>query len=244
MATPLIAVVGETASGKTDLALRLAKQFKGEVICADSSTVRRKLDIGSAKPAADERALVPHHLLDIIDPCERFTVAKFKQLAEEAIADITSRGNVPIMAGGSGLYIDSVVYGYNFVSKSDQTDRKKLRSTTLLLGIKPERELLKSNITQRVDAQLAAGLEAEVLALVERYGWDCPGLKNIAYAQWRGYFEGSETLADTRQKIIKANLDLAKRQRTWFKRNKSIQWQTTPVNWTNVVGIVTTFLQK
>jgi tRNA dimethylallyltransferase len=89
---------------------------------------------------------------------------------------------------------------------------------------------------------LSAGLEAEVQRLGDYYGWDCEGLKGVGYAQWRDYFKGTQTLLETRQKVIKANLDLAKRQRTWFKCEKSIRWFPTPVNWTNIVDSVTTFL--
>ena len=91
---------------------------------------------------------------------------------------------------------------------------------------------------------LTDGLEAEVKQLAEQYGWDCEALKGVGYAQWQNYFLGTQNLADTRAKIIKANLDLAKRQRTWFKRNKSIQWFDTPVNWQQLVASVTTFLQS
>jgi tRNA dimethylallyltransferase len=89
---------------------------------------------------------------------------------------------------------------------------------------------------------LANGLEEEVRGLAERYGWQAEALKGIAYAQWRGYFEGRESQEIVRQRIIKATRDLAKRQRTWFKRNKSIQWFSTPVKWPKVVDSVTTFL--
>jgi tRNA dimethylallyltransferase len=91
---------------------------------------------------------------------------------------------------------------------------------------------------------LAAGLENEVRLLSQKYGWQAEGLRGVGYTQWRGYFEGDQSLAETRAKIIKATLDLAKRQRTWFKRNKSIQWLPTPVKWTEVVDLVTTFLDK
>jgi tRNA dimethylallyltransferase len=89
---------------------------------------------------------------------------------------------------------------------------------------------------------LEAGLEFEVQALSGKYGWDAEPMKGVGYAQWREYFAGSQTLEQTRDKIIKATMDLAKRQRTWFKRNKSIHWIDTPVNWQNVVDTVTTFL--
>src|SRR5437868_387632 len=99
MATPLVVIVGETASGKSALGIELAEKFSGEIICADSRTVYRGMDIGTAKPSAEDRARVPHHLLDVVDPDERFTAAEFKRLANEAIADIAGRGKLPIMVG-------------------------------------------------------------------------------------------------------------------------------------------------
>lgn len=289
MNRPLIVIVGETASGKSALALRLAQEFDGEIICADSWTVRRGTDIGAAKPTAEERAAVPHHLLDVAGPDEDFTAAVFKRLANQAIADIAARGRLPIMVGGTGLYIDGVLYDYGFLPAGDRTARvalnalsvgellqkitaagiamgdvdqrnkrrlirlietngaqptkRKLRPNALIIGLKIERLELERRITKRVDTMLAAGLEGEVRALVERYGWECEALKGIGYAQWREYFEGRQSLAETRQQIIKATLDLAKRQRTWFKRNKSIRWFTTSVNWLEVVDSVTTFLE-
>jgi tRNA dimethylallyltransferase len=284
----LLVIVGETASGKSGLALRLAQKFKGEIICADSWTVRQEVDIGTAKPTAEERKLVPHHLLDVVGPDEDFTAAVFKGLANAAITDIASRGKLPVMAGGTGLYIDGVVYDFGFLPAGDRTDREALnllsapellrkiadlgielgnidtgnkrrlirlietngamptrqglRDNTLIIGLKTDHEVLEERVIKRVDAMLADGLEAEVRALAGRYGWDCEALKGVGYAQWQGHFSGTQSLLETRQKIIKATLDLAKRQRTWFRRNKSIQWFTTPVNWHEVVDSVTTFL--
>jgi tRNA dimethylallyltransferase len=118
----------------------------------------------------------------------------------------------------------------------------EIRPNTLIIGLAPAAEELKQKINSRTDAMLAAGLEHEVRRLVDRYGWECEALKGVGYVQWRGYFDGSATLGETRARIIGATLDLAKRQRTWFKRNKSIHWISTPVKWPNVVEEVTTFL--
>jgi tRNA dimethylallyltransferase len=287
--SPLLVVVGETASGKTALAIRLAQEFNGEIICADSWTVRRGVNIGTAKPTAEEQALVPHHLLDVVGPDEDFTAAVFKDLANRAITDITARGKLPIMVGGTGLYVDGVLYDYGFLPAGDRVSRelvsiltipellemisakgidlgdvdtrnkrrlvrlletngarptkKPLRDNTLIIGLKTERDQLQQRVTERVDNMLNVGLEDEVRALVERYGWGCEALKGISYAQWRGYFDGVDSREVTRQKIIKATLDLAKRQRVWFKRNKSIHWFTTPVNWMEIVDSITTFLE-
>ncbi|HZL08310.1 MAG TPA: tRNA (adenosine(37)-N6)-dimethylallyltransferase MiaA [Candidatus Dormibacteraeota bacterium] len=287
---PLLVIVGETASGKTELAIRLARQFDGEIICADSWTVRREANIGTAKPTEAERAAVPHHLLDVVAPDEDFTAAVFKRLANQAIDDISNRGKLPIMVGGTGLYVDGVIYDYGFLPAGDRSDREELnrlgveellkritdlklelgdidtrnkrrlirlietqgarptrqemRGNTLIIGLKTDRVVLEDRIVKRCDAMLAVGLEAEVKGLADHYGWDCEALKGVGYAQWRGYFSGTQNLAETRQKIIKANLDLAKRQRTWFKRNKSIQWFPAPVNWNEIVDSVTTFLER
>lgn len=287
---PLLVVVGETASGKSALALDLAERYNGELICADSWTVRRQLNIGTAKPSAKEQARVPHHLVDVVDPDEDFTAAVFKQLANQAITDISKRGKLPIMVGGTGLYIDGVLFDYNFLPEGEpglreelnrlsipellerveaagldaggvdirnkrrlirlletagatQT-RQELRANTLIIGLQPERDELKQRITDRTDAMLQAGLEQEVQALSQQYGCDAEGLKGIGYREWQDYFLGTQSLEQTRGRIISSTVGLAKRQRTWFKRNKSIQWLSTPVDYTQVDELVTTFLNN
>lgn len=128
---PLIVITGPTASGKTGLAVRLAAQWDGEIVCADSRTVYRGMDIGTAKPTPEEQALVPHWLLDIASPGERFTVADFKRLATEAIADIRSRDKIPFLVGGTGLYVDAVVLGYSFGPDSDSERRAELEQLSI-----------------------------------------------------------------------------------------------------------------
>jgi tRNA dimethylallyltransferase len=286
----LLVIVGETASGKSALALQMAQQYDGELICADSWTVRREVNIGTAKPSEADEALVPHHLLDIVGPDEDFTAAVFKGLANEKIKEISARGKLPIMVGGTGLYIDGVLFDYGFLEQGDRSARERLnvlsndellaeiaveglelgdvdvrnkrrlirlletngavpkrselRHNTLILGLQPDRYELNSRIETRVDAMLKAGLEDEVRSLVERYGWEAEGLKGVGYGQWQGYLNGTESITETRQKIIKATSDLAKRQRTWFRRNKSIHWLPTPVKTDQVVDLITTFLSE
>ncbi len=123
---PLIAIVGPTASGKTSLAIRLAKKFGGEIICADSRTVYKGLDIGTAKPTIYEQSNVPHWGLDLLDPDERFTAADFKQYALEKISEIRSRGHVPFLVGGTGLYIDAVIFDFQFEGNVDMELRNNL----------------------------------------------------------------------------------------------------------------------
>ncbi len=286
--TPLLVIVGQTASGKSKLALELAQALNGEIICADSMTVRQGADIGSAKPSEKEMELVPHHLIDVVRPNEPFTAAQFKLLAQAAIDDISNRGKLPIMVGGTGLYIDGVIYDYEFLPPASpeirqrlneltneqlinvirdlgleiggvdinnnrrlirlietdgaQPTKQELRANTLVLGVELNNDELDSRIEQRVDSMFSSGLEREVKQLADQFGWDCETLKGVGYSQWRNYFLGTQSLQETRKYIVKATQDLAKRQRTWFKRNKSIHWIITPVKWQDVVAIVTTNL--
>lgn len=124
--TPLIVIVGQTASGKSALALRLAQQYNGEIVAADSRTVYRGMDIGTAKPTTEEQRLVRHHLLDIADPGQQFTVADFQRLAGQAITDIADRGHVPFLVGGSGLYVDAVLYNFSLRPLADPFERERL----------------------------------------------------------------------------------------------------------------------
>lgn len=122
----LITILGPTASGKTSLAIQLAQEVDGEIICADSRTIYRGMDIGTAKPSKQERAQIPHHLLDLVDPGEHLSVAAFKTLAEAQIHEIAARGKVPFLVGGSGLYIDAVLFDYQFPAPADPERRAQL----------------------------------------------------------------------------------------------------------------------
>jgi tRNA A37 N6-isopentenylltransferase MiaA len=126
-------------------------------------------------------------------------------------------------------------------NNGQRPSRKPLRDNTLILGISIPREVLRERITQRVDAMLAAGLEKEVESLARQYGWQVEPMKGIGYAEWKEYSAGVQSLTETRERIIKTSMDLAKRQRTWFKRNDSIQWLSYR---SNAVEIITTYLNK
>jgi tRNA dimethylallyltransferase len=285
--SPLIVVVGETASGKSKLALQLAQQFAGEIICADSTTVRREINIGSAKPSKNEQSIIRHHLIDIIGANEVFTAACFQGMATQEIMVIAARAKLPIMVGGSGLYIDGVLYDYSFLETADHTElnnldsnqlidkaissgldisnidennkrrlirfiesegrmptKKPMRTNTLVIGLSLDRSMLLERVTKRVNSMLDEGLEDEVKGLVNQYGWSSEALKAIGYSQWQDYVSGSQSLDETRRLIINHSMKLAKRQRTWFKRNKSIHWFSNPVNYTSIVELVTTFLDE
>jgi tRNA dimethylallyltransferase len=128
---PLIVIVGPTASGKTSLAIGLAQEVNGEIICADSRTVYKGMDIGTAKPTPEEQAAVPHWGLDLVEPGERFTAADFKQYALEKIAEIRARGKVPFLVGGTGLYVDAILFDYQFGDDSDRSIRQQLEKMSI-----------------------------------------------------------------------------------------------------------------
>lgn len=286
--TPLVVIVGETASGKSELAVQLAEAFDGEVIAADSWTVYKDFTIGTAKPDAATRSRVPHYLLDIADPQIGFSAAEYKRHALAAIAGIASRRKLPILVGGTGLYVDSVLFDFSFLPPASPELREKLnglsreellvmieqsgydlygidvrnkrrlirliesnglrpnrddrlRPNSLVIGMRVEREELRARIAKRVDAMLSAGLEEEVGKLAQLYGWNVEPMKGIGYREFYEYFNGSQTIDETKERIISSSLNLAKRQRTWFKRNKSIHWISKQ---DEAVELITTFLNK
>ena len=287
---PLIAIVGQTATGKTELSIKLAAKFDGAIISADSWVVRRNVDIGTAKPSLQQRKIVPHYMLDVVEPDEDFSAARYKQEATKSITQVINNGKVPVIVGGTGLYVDAVLYDYSFLPAPSAKVRTRLNSMTLnelhklaesrglplesvdtrnkrrvirlietngraarhgnirpcslLIGLySPKDELIK-RITMRVERMIMDGLIDEVNVLKRQYGWDCEALKGIGYHEWKLYFESNQTLETTKQRIVVDTYNLAKRQYTWFKRNKSIHWFSTPVNYTMVEDLVTTFLNK
>lgn len=130
MEAPLVVIVGPTASGKSSLAMKLAEQFGGEIICADSRTVYKYMDIGTAKPSAEDQAKIPHWGLDLVEPGERFSAVDFKNYAVEKIAEIRARGHIPFLVGGTGLYVDAIVFDYQF-GQADPELRAKLETLSL-----------------------------------------------------------------------------------------------------------------
>jgi tRNA dimethylallyltransferase len=128
--TPLIVITGPTGSGKSAIALSLAEKYGGEIICADSRTVYKFMDIGTAKPSLDDQKRVKHWLLDVVNPDDKFSVSDFQELAQKAINNIRSRGKIPFLVGGTGLYIDAVVLDFSFAEKADLELRTELEMLT------------------------------------------------------------------------------------------------------------------
>lgn len=250
--TPLVVIVGETASGKTALGIELARKFNGEIICADSRTIYKEMDIGTAKPTREERELARHHMLDIVEPNEQYNAARFQADANTLIDEITARGKLPIMVGGTGLYVDSVIFDYDFENQT----MSELRPNTLVIGIQKDKDELLSRIEKRVDAMIEQGFIGEVKHLGTKYGWECEALKVIGYKQFASYIRGESSLEEARAQTIRETKLFAKRQRTWFRRpayqkftasdtqtarNKSIHWVK---NSGDAVKLATEFLSK
>lgn len=236
---PLIVILGTTASGKTDVGIELARIIGGEIICADSRTIYKGMNIGTAKPMLKEQQGVPHHLLDIIEPDQKYSAAQFKSDAERLIGDIIARCKYPIIVGGTGLYVDSVLYDYQFslgdtepnpenkrhLNGANQDDRKKqVRDNTLIIGMTADKEVLRERITKRVEQMFEDGFLQEVEWLSDKYGWENESMSGIGYRLARDYFEGRASIDEVKEAFVHRDLSLAKRQMTWFKRNKSIQW--------------------
>lgn len=236
---PVIVIVGPTASGKTGAAIALAKEVGGEVISADSRAIYKYMDIGTAKPSLEEQDGVPHFGIDLVEPGERFTVADFKEYAEQKISEIRERGHVPIVAGGTGLYVDALVFDYQFdgLSKDEKhgtpegnkeaqeyKDRKEMSKDFKVFGILWSPEEIKERITKRAKLMFSDELYKETKFLVEKYGWDSQAMKSNIYQFADKYLKGEITLDEAIEQFIQDDCYLAKRQMTWFKRNHEICW--------------------
>ena len=224
---PVLVIVGPTGSGKTGLAIEVAKILNGEVISADSRAIYKGMDIGTAKPTIAEMDGVVHFGIDLVEPDERFTVVDFVRYAKQKIAEIRERGKLPIIAGGTGLYVDSLVFNYQFddVVKKTCSDREEMSSDYIIVGIKWPREKLRERLLIRSNKLFEQNIEAETLLMVEKYGWDSQAMKSDIYPIcWEMMRENI-----SREEAIRLNAiddwHLAKRQLTWFSRNKNINWQ-------------------
>jgi tRNA dimethylallyltransferase len=273
----ILVVLGPTATGKSNLAVKLAKKLNGEVISADSRQVYKGMDIGSGKITKKEMKGVPHHLLDVANPKKVFSVAEFQKLAEKKIAEILSRGKLPIVCGGTGFYIDTLVSGLRYPEvKENKKLRAKLekKSTpevfTILtkldsaraktidkhnkvrliraieiaqsLGKVPKIEsnqpydatyigldwpdlTLKERIAARLKRRLKQGMVAEV-ARLRKSGVSYRRLElfGLEYKNCALFLQKKITKQQLIENILKESFQYAKRQRTWFRRNKKIKW--------------------
>ena len=270
----LIIITGPTASGKTALAIKLAKQFNGEIISADSRAIYRGIDIASAKPSLEEREGVPHWGFDLVEPDQIFTAADFKKYAFEKISEIHSRGKIPFLVGGTGLYIDAVLYDYDFAGEPDEELRAELNSKSIeelqavikqaeiempensknkryliraiekskkhkrnggkkhngfnniIVGITTGRDELRTRIFARNEQFFSSGIIEEAQKMAQKYGWQSEAMTTNAYPLIRDFLDENLTKEELIEKMSVRDWRLAKRQITFMKRNKDINWLT------------------
>lgn len=229
-----IVILGPTGSGKTGISIKIAKAIGGEIISADSRAIYKGMDIGTAKPTKEEMQGIPHHGIDLVIPGERFTVADWKSYAEAKIKDIESRGKIPIIVGGTGLYIDALIYDYHFKGPTGEkigdfeqkscSDRTEVKGDFLLIGIKWNTDELRNRLKQRIDQMFNEELYSETESLVQQYGWGSGAMKSDIYEYAWKYLQGELTLEEAKEQCFYEDWHLAKRQLTWFKRNSKIHW--------------------
>ena len=288
MPPKILVICGPTASGKTALAVELALRHHGEVVSADSMQIYRRMDIGTAKPTREEMWGVPHHMLDVADPEEDFSVARYVDMAAKCVDDILSRGKLPILAGGTGLYIDSLLSGRTFApfqpdsplrgqleeqlrreggaamlarlaqvdpdsaARLHPNDEKRIvralevyqstgktitqhnletqaippRYDALTLALAFERrEDMWSRIDRRVDQMMDQGLVAEVQGLLDSgVPAKCTAMQAIGYKEMAAALLSGGDVRSAAEEIQLRSRQYAKRQLTWFKRNKAARW--------------------
>ncbi len=281
----VIVLIGPTAVGKTETALALAKNLDLEIVSADSMQVYRGMNIGTAKPSANEQKLVKHHLIDILNPDEKFTVARYVHLAGTNISQITAKNKVPLITGGTGLYINALIDGFLFPEQgANETIRKQLQKQAkanplslyeelqkvdqksaarlhpndlrriiralevyrtqkipistlqarakkreskyipIMLGLTLRRDLLYQRIEERVDQMIANGLVEEVKWLLAEYPQQPTALQAIGYKEIAHYINGFMSLPEAVALLKRETRRYAKRQLSWFRRDKRIAW--------------------
>ena len=234
IAPSTIIILGPTGSGKTRISIEVAKAINGEIISADSRAIYKGMDIGTAKPTRKEQQEIPHWGIDLVEPGERFTVADWKEYTNQKIKEIESRGHIPIIVGGTGLYIDALIYDYQFkgptgakigdYTKKTCSDRKKIKGNYLLIGVKWPTGELRSRLRHRVDQMFTPELYTETKELAAKYGWDNQAMKSNIYEYAHKYLQGKLSLEQAKEQCFYEDWHLAKRQLTWFKRNDKITW--------------------
>ena len=221
-----LVIVGPTGSGKTGLAIEAAEMLGGEVISADSRAIYKGMDIGTAKPTKEEMRGIVHWGIDLVGPSERFTVFDFQKYAKAKEEDIRGRGKLPIVAGGTGLYVDALVYDYKFsnVVKKNCSDRREMCSKYVIIGISWSYGELRDRLIKRANNFFAQDIVGETKRVMEMYQWGSQALKsNIYEIVWR-MINGEINEDEAKRLFFLEDWHLARRQMTWFRRNKNIVW--------------------
>ena len=282
----VIVICGPTASGKTALSIELAKKINGEIVSCDSMQIYKDMNIGTAKPSIEEMQGIKHYMIDIISPDERYSVADYKKQAKEAIKEIISKGKVPIVVGGTGLYVDSLIYEINYpeiefdekyredlekrlkeeglnilyeeakkideeaIKKISPNDKKRIlrileiyhatgknkteqekesRKTPVefdykVFALNMDREKLYERINKRVDLMIENGLIEEVENIYKKYNKFPTAMQGLGYKEVVQYLEKRLTKEEMIEKIKQETRKFAKRQLTWFRKNKETIW--------------------
>lgn len=283
----LLILSGPTGVGKTDISIKIAKKIGGEIISADSMQIYKYMDIGSAKITKDEMEGIPHYIIDIAEPSDEFSVAQYKQLAERKIVELASDGKYPMLVGGTGLYINSLIFNYEFTGTyKDSEYRKYLEALADKNGkefvhemlkeidvnsynrlypndlkrviralevykltgktiselnknqdiynipynvhyfvLNMDRERLYNRINRRVDIMLEKGLVDEVIKLKNMgYNSNMQSMKGIGYKEILYYLDGEISLEKAVEMIKQGSRNYAKRQLTWFRKDKRVKW--------------------
>lgn len=282
MRPAVLILLGPTATGKSELAAKLAKELNGEIISADSMQVYRGMDIGTAKPSKEEQRLVPHHLIDVRDPGEAWTVSDFISQTNSLIGKILKRGKLPIIVGGTGLYLNAFLEGFSLpitapnlklraaleklepnelwkelnkvdpdaAKKISVNDKKRIiralevyettgepisklqkrspitdKYNVIMVGLNMERAKLYEKINERVDGMISAGLIGEVKKLLsEGVSKKLASMQALGYKELIDHLEGRKPLKETIELIKQKTRNFARRQMTWFRRFKGVEW--------------------
>ena len=284
----IICLAGPTASGKTALAVELAKELNAEIISCDSMQIYKRMDIGTAKPTHEEMQGIPHHMIDIIEPDEPFSVSRYCDMATPILEDILARGKTAIIAGGTGLYMDSLIRGNDFADFPDTGIRRHLEEELEEVGVEPllerlraidpysadhsmnnprrivralqvyyetgetitahnertqslpprysplwlgldyePRAVLYDRVNRRVGLMLEMGLLQEIRTLLDSgIPKKCTAMQAIGYKEFIDAMDGFGTIGEAADLVRQSSRRYAKRQLTWFRRNKDMNWLT------------------
>ena len=282
----VIVICGPTASGKTKLYIELAKKINGEIVSCDSMQIYKDMNIGTAKPTFEEMQGIKHYLIDFISPDKRYSVAEYKIDAEKAIEEILNKGKIPIVVGGTGLYIDTIIYGIEYpkiefddkyrkeleerekkegliklYEEAKQIDEEAIKKISIndkkrilrileiyhatgknkteqeiisrekgpkfdykVFAINMDREKLYERINKRVDIMIDNGLIDEVKKLLNKYKEFPTAMQGLGYKEVKEYLENKISKEEMINKIKQESRRYAKRQITWFKKNKQTIW--------------------
>ena len=282
----VIVICGPTASGKTALSIELAKKINGEIVSCDSMQIYEDMDIGTAKPTKEEMDGIKHYLVGTVPPTKRYSVAEYKKEAKKAIREIINEGKTPIIVGGTGLYVDSLIYEIEYpeikfdeeyrkklekkveefgleklyeeaknidpiaIEKISKTDKKRIlrileiyhstgKTKTeqeiesrknepefdyIVFGLLWDREILYERINKRVDIMIESGLIEEVKNLIKKYDKIPTAMQALGYKEVLEYLNGIISKDEMIEKIKQETRRYAKRQMTWFRKNKEIIW--------------------